>query len=259
MATDDAPGVGALYAELGDDDRYRRFFSHFRPSEEFVAGWVDKCCRLGAGLVALTGEGVLVGEAGYVVQPNGDGEFAVTVAAPWRGWLGPYLLDRLVAVAVRRGVPNLEAEILLENRRMMALVRRRGYVAVGEPDLSVVHVLIGAANGHPSWPPAGVRPRVLVEARSTSWRATRAAEEAGLDVARCPVGAERCPALHGQPCPLAAGADVIVVALPPGDARAGALVRAHADLHAGVPVVVDDTDLAAAPFVATLAELIGTA
>ena len=41
----------------------------------------------------------LVAEAGYALLPDGNGEFALTVAAGWRGWLGPYLLDAIVTAA----------------------------------------------------------------------------------------------------------------------------------------------------------------
>ena len=35
----------------------------------------------------------IVAEAGYALLPDGNGDFALTVAAGWRGWLGPYLPD----------------------------------------------------------------------------------------------------------------------------------------------------------------------
>jgi hypothetical protein len=50
---------------------------------------------------------------------------------------------------------------------------------------------------------------------------------------------QRCPALAGEPCPLAEGADAIVMAFPSGDPRGEALLHAHEQLHGGVPVVVE--------------------
>jgi GNAT superfamily N-acetyltransferase len=60
-------------------------------------------------VAAVSGpEDALVAEAGYAILPDGDGEFAFTVAPGWRGWrLGRYLLDAIVAAAAGRGVPNL--------------------------------------------------------------------------------------------------------------------------------------------------------
>lgn len=45
--------------------------------------------------------------------------------------------------------------------------------------------------------------------------------------------------LAGQPCPLAAAADAIVVSNAPDDERWRTIVEAHADLHPGVPVCVE--------------------
>jgi len=81
--------------------------------------------------------------------PDGNGEFALTVAVGWRGWLGPYLLDALVAAAAARGVPNLEADILVSNVRMLALVSKRGYVTLSH-DASQLRVAIDAARPRPS-------------------------------------------------------------------------------------------------------------
>ena len=37
----------------------------------------------------------IVAEAEFVLLPNGNGELSMVVAAPFRGWLAPYLLDVL--------------------------------------------------------------------------------------------------------------------------------------------------------------------
>ena len=61
---------------------------------------------------------------------------------------------------------------------------------------------------------------------------------AGFEVLTCGGPEARCPALQGRVCPLADGADVIVIARPPSDARTQSLVTAHARLHPSVPVIV---------------------
>ena len=43
----------------------------------------------------------LVGEAGYTLLSDGDGELAITVDPEWRGWLGSWLLDALVDAVVK--------------------------------------------------------------------------------------------------------------------------------------------------------------
>jgi hypothetical protein len=164
------------------------------------------------------------------------------VARDWRGWLGPYLIDALVTVAAARGISTLEAEVLLENRPMQAILRRRGAVTMDRPDWTVAQVAIGTGAGPPAWPPTGRRIRVLVEAPPGAWRGAKAAREAGMAVAECPGPGDRpdrCPALRGEPCPLADEADVIVLALPPSDSRVSELLSAHRARRPDIPVAVD--------------------
>jgi hypothetical protein len=237
---DDVDQVIALYAGLDDVDRYRRFFTQFRASRTWVVDWVRRCRSNGAGIVAeLSDTGELVGEAAYVLQPNGNGEFSLTVDSQWRGWLGPYLLDVLAEVAAAHGVPNLEAEILTENRAMQMIARRRNAVRTASSDHSVTHVVLGTRGRQATWPPAGTRRRVLVEIPGGRWGHAPEVEDAGYDVLSCP-GPDRrrdpCPALTGQPCPLAAAADAIVVAMPPGSTEE--LVAAHQRFHPDVPMVI---------------------
>lgn len=242
----DVDGLEELYDRLDDDARYRRFFSGYRPKRPFFERMVTIRDRGGAGLVAAVGAAggpeQLVAEAGYELLPNGDGELAITVDRSWRGWLGPYLLGSLCDVAASRGVPNLEADVLVTNRPMLALLRARGYAAMPTRDWSSLRGLIGTSTKAPTWPGASGDRRVLVEGAGGHWHATDDAEAAGLQVVCCPgpVGRQPgCPALAGEPCPLAAGADAIVISHPPDDDDWRALRAAHRDLHPGVPVYVE--------------------
>ncbi len=143
----DADGLEALLEALSDEDRHYRFFNLYHPARKFVEQMTRAEEEGGYRLVAVVSgpEESLVAEAGYAILPDGDGEFALTVAPGWRGWLGPYLLDALVAAAAARGVPNLQADILLENVRMLALVAIRGYVTLDRSEFSEVRLAIGAA------------------------------------------------------------------------------------------------------------------
>lgn len=255
MTLDDVGAIVGLYASLSSQDRYRRFFSAFRASESAVRSWVDEVTDHGHGLLAVLHRGdteLVVGEAFYVLLPNGDGEFAITVHPDWRGWLGPYLLDALVHAAHERGVPNLEAEVLFDNRAMLSVVRHRGHVVLPDSDYQVVRVSIGTSADGPVWPSADARPRVLLEGATIRWHGAAELAELGFDVVSCPgpeqPGRPPCPALSGHGCPLAAGADAIVIAYRPDSEITERLVAAHADLHPGVGVIVD---LGAAPGAAT--------
>jgi hypothetical protein len=248
----DAEGLMALYGGLDEEDVYRRFFSGHAPPKSFVEKMTHVAERGGFGLIAVMeeagGTSRIVGEASYDLLPNGDAELGITVAAKARGWLGPYLLDALVTAA--RGVPNLEADVLVTNRRMIAMLRARGS-AVIEHDSGIVRVAIGTTQRVPSWPGSHKHPRLLVEVPGGRWHAEEAARAAGFQLLACPgplLGWSHCPALRGEPCPLAAGADVIVDAVPDEPGRS--LLEAHRRIHPSVPICVElpsgESDLDAA-------------
>jgi hypothetical protein len=146
----DVDGLDALFEGLSNEDRYYRFFGYSHPGRTFLEQMTRAGEEGGYRLVAdvSNAERKLVAEAGYVLLPDGNGEIALTVSAGWRGWLGPYLLDAVVAAAAARGVPNLQADILVENARMLALVSHRGCVTL-ERDASQVRIAIDAARPHP--------------------------------------------------------------------------------------------------------------
>ena len=121
----DVEGLDALFHGLSDDDRHHRSFSLRHPARKFLEQMTRAEDEGGYRLVAVvSGAGdALVAEAGYAILPDGDGESALTVAPGRRGWrLGRYLLGAIVAAAAARGVPNLQADIMLGNARMLALV-----------------------------------------------------------------------------------------------------------------------------------------
>ena len=239
----DLAGLAALFEGLDEVDRYRRFFSAYHPSVAALERMMAAADRGGLSLVAEArtnpGEpGRLVGEARYELLPNGDGEMAMTVSGSWRGWLGPYLLDELVRAAADRGVPNLEADVLETNPPMLAIARARGAIEMPGDDWAVVRLLLGTGAALPSWPGPHDHRRVLIEgpAGPVASRARRAGDQ----VLACPGPSHlqvRCPALAGEPCPLASEADQIVIAVP--DAEVGARLEvAHARVHPDVDVVV---------------------
>ena len=244
VTVDDVDQLAALYAALDDDDRSRRFFGGYRPRRAFFERLATEGDRGGGGVVAALldehDEGRLVGEAGFTLLPNGDGELAITVSAEWRGWLGPYLLDVLAAIAATRGVANLEAEVLTTDHAMLTMLRSRGSVSMEHKGWSVVRLLIGTSTSTPSWPGPHDRPRVLVERPGGRWHAEDEARAAGLQVLTCPgPSAGSCGALHGEPCALAAGADAIVVAHPREEESWRQLLESHASVHPGVPICLE--------------------
>jgi RimJ/RimL family protein N-acetyltransferase len=240
--------LASLYAGLSTDDLHLRFFSVYKPSRTFLEHLANAAAEGGYGLVAVVGDpdGRIVAEADYFLLPNGDGEMAIIVAPDWRGWLGPYLLDALIDAAAARGVPNLEAEVLVENRQMVALIRHRGYASLDGTDFMTLRVSIGTAATAPTWPGPHDRPRVLAEVGGGRWTREQALRQAGLQVIVCPgpqAGrAAHCPAVEGKPCPLVQGADVVVCSLAPGDERADQVRAAHASVRPGGPILREGPD-----------------
>jgi RimJ/RimL family protein N-acetyltransferase len=245
----DLDGVCRLYASLSEEDLRRRFFTPHLPAPEFFERWLQLPEIGGFGLVAVAeadGEATIVGEAGYAPLPDGDAEFAIAVTPGWRGGLGRSLLAALVEAAAARGVPNLEAEILTENRPMLGVVRRCGYATIDNDDFSVLRVTIGTGTSTPGWPPRRAGRRLLVEVPGARWSGTATARAAGYEVIACPGprgdgepgSASTCPLLRGERCPLVDGADAIVVALPADDPTTADLVAGHQRTAPGVPVIV---------------------
>lgn len=240
---DDVDGLTDLYDHLDEEARYTRFFSPFRPTRAFFERVVSVGDRGGFGLVAVVAQPPrperLVAEAGYELLPNGNGELAITVARPWRGWLGPFLLDALLEAAAAHGIPNLEADILATNGPMLALARSRGFAQLPREGWSELRVVMGAASRQPTWPPSDDRPRILVEGSSGHALADRHLDD--LVVVACPgpgrAGAA-CPALAGRRCPLAGDADAILIDRAGDEEVQARLSAAHRALHPGVPVCV---------------------
>ena len=241
---DDADRIRSLYDELTLTDRHRRFFGAFSPRVDWCRKWASIGERGGFGVIVLVdGDDapIVVAEAGYSLREDGDGDLAITVATPWRGWLGAYLLDVLVRRAARDGVRNLQAEVLLENEPMLSLLRQRDAVATSHDD-GVIHLSIGTSGSTPDWPPGETRPKILVEVAGRRWSGEILAETAGLAATMCAGPDHRvrhgCPVLEGGTCPLADGADAIVVLLDPADERSQQLIEAHRRNSPGTPVLV---------------------
>lgn len=243
----DRKGLVSLYGSLSENDRYARFFTGHGPPKSLAEEMTHIEERGGVGLVAeLAGPGTaarIVGEATVGMLENGNGELGITVDHDLRGWLGPYLLDALLEAAAARGIPNIEAHVLVMNRQMMSVLRHRGLVHVDHGDPAIAHVAISTRDKVPGWPPQRDKPRVLVEVQGGQWRAERAVKEAGFEVLSCPGplgGWERCPALRGERCPLVDGADLVIDAVP-GEQGAD-LLEAHGSVHPTVPVCIVTPD-----------------
>lgn len=240
----DHDGLAELYERLSPADRRRRFFSGSRPPREFLDRWIRRTTENGYGMVAVVNEDgtdTVIADAGYVVQPDGSGELAITVDPAWRGWLGHWVLDALVEAAAEHGVPSLEADVLLENRDMLALLDARGFATMEHADWNTVRMVIGTGGRVPPWPGHHERPRILVEVPGARWHAEQELTDAGYQVLSCPGPHHgpggHCPLLEGGRCELADGADAIVVSLVM-DESGREILHQHRVQNPEVPVCV---------------------
>lgn len=104
VSADDVDGLAELYRGLSMEDLHRRFFPISRPNRAFLERVTVVDERGGFGLVAQLShgddDGRIVGDAGYELLPDGDGELAITMARP-----GPRAQPGAAAPGGHRGQP----------------------------------------------------------------------------------------------------------------------------------------------------------
>ncbi len=133
MRPDDAPALGRAYANLGEQSRYRRFFTVMPELPEATlkaAVEVDHVDHQALVAVPLLSTEI-VGECRFIRLPDqpDTAEVGVTVVDAWqRRGLGPALLARLSEHALVAGIEYFIAEILAENRTVLALLPGLGQV-----------------------------------------------------------------------------------------------------------------------------------
>jgi RimJ/RimL family protein N-acetyltransferase len=252
---EDWQALREFYGRLDRPDLHRRFFTGGVPPPTFFQHWASIGDGGGLGLLVELDEGTgadddrrLIGEAGYALLASGDGELGIAVEAGHRGWLGPWLLALLLDHAHDRGVPNLQAVVLVDNPAMMRLAERRGFVVLDHLDWGTVRITMSTTGRVPTWPGTHERPRVLIESRRTRSSSEETLRRIGFDVAVCngPCRSHgSCPVLEGERCPLVEGADAVVVDLPPDDPLTTELIDAERLIHPGVRLIAgyEYTDL----------------
>ncbi len=97
---------------------YARSLTHLDEPSEFALVLAE----------ALPPGDALIGGVGRVAAHDGEGEFALIVGREIGGFgLGTYLLQRLTEWCRKRGLARIAGDVMLENRRMLDLVRRLGF------------------------------------------------------------------------------------------------------------------------------------
>src|ERR1700684_2385198 len=130
---DDAPALARAYTNLGEQSRYRRFFTAMpKLPETTLKAAVDVTPVDHEALVPVPEQSAeIVGECRFIRLPDqpDTAEIGVTVVDAWQGrGLGSALLARLSEHALEAGIEYFTAEVLAENRTMLALLPGLGQV-----------------------------------------------------------------------------------------------------------------------------------
>jgi acyl-CoA hydrolase/N-acetylglutamate synthase-like GNAT family acetyltransferase len=125
----DEEALQDLFYRLTDESTYRRFmtFKKAHPHEE-MQHLVNLDYEQSVGVLACDGDDQIVGMARYDVDPkNNLGDIAFVVRDEWQGkGVGKALMQRMVEIARARGLSGFVADVLAENKAMMAVLQRSG-------------------------------------------------------------------------------------------------------------------------------------
>jgi RimJ/RimL family protein N-acetyltransferase len=131
----DRDAFSAWFGRLSDESRRRRFLGpkpRLSARELTYLTEVDQVSH--TALVAVDGQGRLIGEARYATSKPGDriADFAVTVADEWQGrGVGTRLAARLIEAARSNGMTGLTAMTLWDNTAAISLLHRLGFLRAG--------------------------------------------------------------------------------------------------------------------------------
>lgn len=149
----DLEKLDTLMSSLDAESRTRRWFSGATDIHKAALWAAQPDHRDVVGLVAETVQGRLVGHAALVRIDEARAEVCFEVAASWRHHgIAGRLLAELDRQAVRRQMTTLVAEVLTENKDMLAVFREHGPCIERRDDYSVVEIAmpIGAGGAHPT-------------------------------------------------------------------------------------------------------------
>ena len=140
------------FQELSPESRHLRFFTAIRELPDNVrARLADVDGVRNAAIVAFDAavmlpghpEGKAIGVARWMTGDDGPPELSITVIDEYQGMgVGSRLMDALLALARKRGVQRIIADVLRENTGMRALINRYRAVVQRSGDPLVVRYRI---------------------------------------------------------------------------------------------------------------------
>ena len=140
------------FQELSPESRHFRFFTAVRELPENVrTRLADVDGQRNAAVIAFDAavmlpdhpEGFPIGVARWMANPDGPPELSITVIDAYQGMgAGTRLMDALLALARKRGVQRIVADVLRENTGMRTLINRYRAVIQRSGDPLVVRYRI---------------------------------------------------------------------------------------------------------------------
>jgi acyl-CoA hydrolase/RimJ/RimL family protein N-acetyltransferase len=137
-----------LFYRFSDEAVYYRYFSslkampHTRMQTYVNVDWRNVMSIVG--VVGKPGDGTIVSEARYLVDPHGRwAEIAFVVDEPYqRIGISTYVFNLLVRLASERGVEGFWADVLISNSAMMKVFHKCGLKVLTELENGIYHVRI---------------------------------------------------------------------------------------------------------------------
>ena len=146
LRADDRPRIAAAIRALDRQSIYMRLFGY---RSELTEAGLDRAMRVGPDdlvLLVTVGEGAeerVVGSGRFVSAGDAAAEVAFIVEKSHQGLgIARRLLLRFVEFAREHGVARLEADVLAENRAMLAVFERSGLPVQRRREGGVVHVTL---------------------------------------------------------------------------------------------------------------------
>jgi RimJ/RimL family protein N-acetyltransferase len=137
-----------LFYRFSDEAVYYRYFSslkampHTRMQTYVNVNWSNVMSIVGA--VGKPGLGIIVTEARYLVDPDGEwAEVAFVVDEPYqRIGITTYVFNLLVTLAMERNIKGFWADVLVSNTAMMKVFHNSGLQVLKELEDGIYHVRI---------------------------------------------------------------------------------------------------------------------
>lgn len=153
---DDKDRLSEAFGNLEAESIYTRFFHHKKKlTDEELKEATEIDFENVVALVVTTGSGeneVIIGGGRYAAfETTGkrrSAEVAFTVEEDYQGQgIASRLLQHLVRIAREKGVSQFEAEVLPENKAMIAVFERSGLPIKNRLEGGAVHVTLSLTNG----------------------------------------------------------------------------------------------------------------